>query len=106
MAAGGTGTDEDVAFHRLLCRMARNQVLLQLHDQIVAVLRESRNPVQGVRGRSVSSLQEHQGILAAVATGEAELARERMVAHLTAVATTLATLQRDKSATKVSWEDS
>ncbi len=93
VAAGRTGTDADLAFHRLLYRMARNPVLLHLHDSLAVVLYAGRERVHAVPGRSAASLQEHEAILAAVEAREAEQARDRMAVHLTAVGHVLAAVQ-------------
>jgi GntR family transcriptional regulator, transcriptional repressor for pyruvate dehydrogenase complex len=93
VAAGRTGTGEDIAFHRLLCRMARNAVLLQLHDSFADVLHAGRELVSAMPGRPLVSLREHEAILAAVEAREVDHAQERMAAHLTAVGKVLATVQ-------------
>ena len=93
VAAGRTGTDADMAFHRLLCRMARNAVLLQLQDGLAVVLRAGRDLVRALPGRPPASLREHEAILAAIEAREPDHAQERMVAHLTAVRAALAALQ-------------
>ncbi len=98
VAEGGTGTDADLAFHRLLYVMARNSVLLHLRDSLAAVLSAGRHRVHAVPGRPQASLREHQTILAAVEARAADRAREGMTAHLTAVKATLAALQHDDPA--------
>ncbi len=92
LAAGETGTDADIGFHRLLCRMVRNAVLLQLHDGLAVALRAGRDLVRVLPDRPSASLREHEAILAAIEARDADLARECMIAHLTAVRTALAAL--------------
>lgn len=98
VAAGETGADADVAFHRLLCRMARNMVLLQLRDGLAVALRSSRDPVRTVPGRPLASVREHEAVLAAIEAREADLARKCMAAHLSAVGAALATFQGHRPA--------
>jgi GntR family transcriptional repressor for pyruvate dehydrogenase complex len=90
VAAGETGADADVAFHRLIWRMARNTVLLQLRDGLAVSLRFSRDLVRAVSGRRLASVREHEAILAAIETRKPDLARECMAAHLSAVGAALA----------------
>ncbi len=68
-------------------------MLLHLRDSLAEVLSASRHRVHAVPGRPQASLREHQTILAAVETREADRARECMTAHLTAVKATLTALQ-------------
>lgn len=98
VAGGGTGTDADLAFHRLLYVMARNPVLLHLRDSLAEVLSAARYRVHAVPGRPEASLREHEIILAAVEAREADRARAGMFTHLTAVKATLAALQHGDSA--------
>ena len=81
---GGSGTTEDLAFHHLLCRMARNPLLLQLRDGLVEALRAGRTLSLSVPGRAEASVREHETILAAVEARDADDAQARMLAHLTA----------------------
>ncbi len=92
VAAGGRGTEADVAFHTLLYQMAGNMVLEHLHAGLDAVLRAGRERVHAAPGRALASLREHQGIFAALAARDAAGARETMAGHLTAVSAVVAAL--------------
>lgn len=72
----------DAEFHLSLCRIQGNReiekVMLRLQDKVFRVVaRVSRTP-----GRSITSYEEHVGILDAIVRGEGELAATRVDEHL------------------------
>ncbi|QIN81498.1 FCD domain-containing protein [Rubrobacter tropicus] len=74
--------DADVAFHALLARAARNGVLLTMLDPVVDLLRASRRVSASRPGNARRALGEHERILAAVESGDADGARDEMRSHL------------------------
>ncbi len=83
---GENWTAGDLAFHRELTRAAENAVLQHIVDGLAEVLRAGREALErSSPGRPRDSLQEHQGILSAIAAHNAPLAEQQMAAHLESV---------------------
>lgn len=82
LAAGGTAAQEDVDFHALIARMARNRVL----GAAVALIRQDTqlSPVLEYIRRRVKSMVyiDHQRIAEAIADGRADDARAIMTEHI------------------------
>lgn len=74
--------DADVAFHALLARAARNDVLLAILEPAVDLLRASRQVSAARPGNAPRALGEHERILERVQGGDADGARAEMRAHL------------------------
>lgn len=74
--------DADVAFHALLARAARNDVLLAILEPAVDLLRASRRITAARPGNAPRALDEHERILERVQKGDADGARAEMRAHL------------------------
>ena len=85
IAQGKPFVDEDTAFHYTLARAADNRILLQLHNVILDVLRESRQSYLHVPNRAEMSLRGHEAILAAVIARDGEAAHSASLAHITEV---------------------
>ena len=74
--------DADVEFHASLARAARNGVLLTMLEPVVDLLRASRQVSAARPGNARRALGEHEKILSAVESGDAEGARREMRGHL------------------------
>jgi len=80
--AGGTGIEEDTAFHYRLATVSKNRVIPRVMDVLMELLLESRRrSLQGV-GRAEKSLDGHRRILAAVKQRDGEAAAASMRQHL------------------------
>jgi GntR family transcriptional repressor for pyruvate dehydrogenase complex len=77
--------DADIAFHRAVIRAGGNRVLSRMTEPIHQALAAARRPLARPGLRFERSLPEHQRILAAIAAGDPEAARESMRAHLSTV---------------------
>src|SRR5918998_3271231 len=71
-----------VAFHALLARTTRNEVLLTMLEPVVDLLRASRRVSAARPGNALRALGEHERILRRVEAKDACGAREEMRAHL------------------------
>lgn len=80
--APGGYVDADVAFHALLARAARNDVLLTMLEPTVELLRAGRRFSAARPGNARRALGEHERILERVEDGDADGARAEMRAHL------------------------
>ena len=80
-------------FHSALQEIAGNRYLSQLIDDTRKVIKLTRRDSLLAAGRVIQSLEEHRGILAAIEAGNAELAGQRMHAHLLAGRQAIAKLQ-------------
>ncbi len=84
IAAGGTGMEEDSAFHSMVAQAAKNKVILKLNDSIVGSLRETRERSLQTHGRPARSLAGHRKILEAIRAKNPARARRAMLEHLRA----------------------
>ena len=82
VAAGGTGIDEDTAFHFAIARAAHNNLILVIVHHINDALRESREWSLRARTGAQRSIHHHHNILAAIAGHDALAAQTAMAAHL------------------------
>jgi GntR family transcriptional repressor for pyruvate dehydrogenase complex len=82
VAAGRSGTEEDLEFHAAVSRAAGNGVLRRILDDLGAALREQREKSRRAPARWVTSVEEHRAILAAIEAHDAEAAEQRMRDHL------------------------
>lgn len=82
IASGGSGRDEDSAFHATLARISGNSVLFDLVEGIADIIAESRADYLLTEERRMASLTAHESILAAVESGDADAARRAMADHL------------------------
>ncbi|HLQ61593.1 MAG TPA: FadR/GntR family transcriptional regulator [Candidatus Acidoferrales bacterium] len=80
--SGGTGLEEDTAFHYGIASAARNPVLLRMIDTVMDLLREVRQRSLQQGGRPLRSLAGHRAILEALRSGDATAARSSMLRHL------------------------
>ena len=89
-AAADLGAEErfhraDVAFHRALLAAGHNRALQLATEPLQAALCTARRPLARPDLRQERGLPEHQRILAAVAQGDPDAAREAMEDHLDTV---------------------
>ena len=82
IATGGSGRDEDSAFHATLARISGNSVLFELVEGIADIIAESRADYLQSEERRMASLTAHEHILAAVESGDGDAARRAMADHL------------------------
>jgi GntR family transcriptional repressor for pyruvate dehydrogenase complex len=87
--AGGLAIDEDTAFHDMIARASRNQVVLKVIDVLMDLLREGRERSLQVRGRPQRSLRGHRQILDAIRRRDPEGAARAMQVHLEQIEETL-----------------
>jgi GntR family transcriptional repressor for pyruvate dehydrogenase complex len=80
--SGGLAMEEDSAFHDMIARVARNQVVLKVIDVLMDLLREGRERSLQVKGRPQRSLRGHRQILEAIRRHDAEAAERAMLNHL------------------------
>jgi GntR family transcriptional repressor for pyruvate dehydrogenase complex len=77
--------EADVAFHAALVEATGNLALLALVRRVDAALLAARYPLARPAYRRTRALPEHEAILSAVRSGDAEAARAAMRAHLDTV---------------------
>ncbi len=82
LEAGGLAIEEDSAFHDMIARASRNQVVLKVIDVLMDLLREGRERSLQVRGRPQRSLRGHRQILDAIRRRDGEAAARAMLNHL------------------------
>lgn len=82
VAAGGSGIDEDTAFHFAIARASHNDLIMAIVAHINAALRETREWSLRARSGAQRSLQHHHNILTAIARHDAQAAQEAMAAHV------------------------
>ncbi len=80
----GVQAETNVAFHREIAAASGNPVLLQLLDVLAGVIREEQQAWPGPENRARFQ-REHEEILEALRQRQADLAVERMRAHLESV---------------------
>lgn len=89
LEAGGLAIEEDSAFHDLIARASRNQVVPKVLDALMDLLREGRERSLQGRGRPQRSLRGHRQILEAIRRREADAAARAMLNHLEQIEETL-----------------
>jgi GntR family transcriptional repressor for pyruvate dehydrogenase complex len=77
--------DADVAFHRAVIQATGNRALGRMTEPVHRALAAARRPLARPELRLERSLPEHRRILAAIADGDPDAAREAMRAHLATV---------------------
>ncbi|MEJ2287495.1 MAG: FadR/GntR family transcriptional regulator [Deinococcales bacterium] len=80
-----TFIEADNRFHVTLAVATQNHVIPRLLDSVVDLLQELRGHIFQVGGGPTRGQQHHRIILAAVEAGDAEAARNAMLAHLAQV---------------------
>lgn len=87
--AGQLAIDEDTAFHDMIARASRNEVVLKVVDVLMDLVREGRERSLQVRGRPEKSLRGHRQILDAIRRRDGEAAARAMLMHLEQIETIL-----------------
>ncbi len=87
--AGGLAIEEDSAFHDLIARASRNQVVPKVLDALMDLLREGRERSLQGRGRPQRSLRGHRQILDAIRRRDHGGAARAMLNHLEQIEETL-----------------
>src|SRR5579883_343377 len=82
VAAGGTGIDEDTAFHFAIARASHNDLVVTIIGHINASLRETREWSLRARSGAERSIRYHHNILAAIARHDPQAAQAAMAAHV------------------------
>ncbi|HCB47979.1 MAG TPA: FadR family transcriptional regulator [Chloroflexi bacterium] len=82
--------ERDTAFHQLIAKASRNQVLLIVLTSISPLLSESRRRTFVVPGELARARKWHQTIYAAIEAGDAEASRKAMAKHMKQVESGLA----------------
>jgi GntR family transcriptional repressor for pyruvate dehydrogenase complex len=80
--AGGVAIEEDNAFHDIIARASRNQVVLKVVDVLMELLRVGRERSLQVKGRPQRSLRGHRQILEAIRSRNGDAAARAMLNHL------------------------
>lgn len=89
LEAGGLAIEEDSAFHDMIARASRNQVVPKVLDALMDLLREGRERSLQGRGRPQRSLRGHRQILEAIRQRDAVQAARAMLNHLEQIEETL-----------------
>lgn len=89
LEAGGLAIEEDSAFHDMIARASRNQVVPKVLDALMDLLREGRERSLQGRGRPQRSLRGHRQILEAIRQRDATAAARAMLNHLEQIEETL-----------------
>lgn len=92
MVEAGENLDNDavlnetnMAFHREIAAASHNVVLAQLQEVLTNLFQREQRLILNIYGSRDKDHDEHEDILNAIRAGDAELARERMRAHLEGV---------------------
>jgi len=72
----------DLAFHNVILHASRNVFLGAMFEPLTRVLAERRRETSRVPEIQVHAIAEHQGVLDAISTGDAEKARMAMNSHM------------------------
>jgi GntR family transcriptional repressor for pyruvate dehydrogenase complex len=82
VAMGGTGIDEDTAFHFAIARASHNDLVVTIIGHINTSLRETREWSLRARSGAEASIRHHHNILAAIARHDPQAAQAAMAAHV------------------------
>lgn len=82
VAAGGTGLEQDTAFHFAIAQATHNDLLVTIVSYINEALRETREWSLRARSGTASSIGHHHRIHAAIAAHDADAAQAAMAEHL------------------------
>ncbi|WOF23687.1 FCD domain-containing protein [Microbacterium betulae] len=74
--------EADLAFHDVIIRAADNRILVASMRPLTSMLEATRSETSAVPQIRAHALAEHASILAAMAEGSAEAAREAMASHM------------------------
>lgn len=79
---GEIAIDEDTEFHNTIAHAAKNEVVLNVLEAFMDLLRESREHSLQVEGRLQKSLEGHRQILHAIERGDSAAAENAMRRHI------------------------
>lgn len=97
LAGKKTGTNPDQTLHNVLTKAAKNKILIGIMDNLMDSLSESRDKYLQVESRPEKSLARHKDILAAIKSGNSDLAEKMMRIHLEETETMLfEVLEKDR----------
>ncbi|HVC82961.1 MAG TPA: FadR/GntR family transcriptional regulator [Chloroflexota bacterium] len=82
IASGGTGLEQDTAFHLAIAEAAHNDLLVTIVKYINHAIRETREWSLRARSGTTNSVAHHHHILAAIAGHKPEAAQTAMAEHL------------------------
>jgi DNA-binding FadR family transcriptional regulator len=82
--------ENDLAFHRVLAEASRNQLYLKMHDTVAGSVAVARQATIAVPGGAQLAALEHERIVDAVVSRDAERAREAMRQHIESTISALA----------------
>lgn len=88
---------DEIAFHRLIARQTHNPVLVLMLDFVETLLEDFKQILNPDSAFMLSVLEAHETIHAAVAAGDAQLASDRMLAHVIDVETHLSRLKTSRA---------
>ncbi|HXT37866.1 MAG TPA: FadR/GntR family transcriptional regulator [Chloroflexota bacterium] len=82
IAGGGTGLEQDTAFHLAIAEAAHNDLLVTIVNYINHAIRETREWSLRARSGTTNSVAHHHHILTAIAGHKPEAAQTAMAEHL------------------------
>ncbi len=83
--SGAAGMKEDTAFHFLIAEATGNEVLLRIVDNLMNLLRKTRETSLQHAERPARSLKQHRAILRAIEARDPAAAERRMRDHIRAI---------------------
>ena len=95
---------DEIAFHRLIARQTENPILILMLDFVETLLEDFKTILKPDAGFMQSVLQAHESIHTAIAAGDAKLASDQMLTHVTEVETYLARLKKSRAGKQL-WEN-
>lgn len=95
---------DEIAFHRLIARQTENPILILMLDFVETLLEDFKKILKPDAGFMQSVLEAHESIYAAISAGDATLASDQMLAHVTDVETYLARLKKSRVGKQL-WEN-
>jgi GntR family transcriptional repressor for pyruvate dehydrogenase complex len=75
-------SEADLEFHRMLSQFSRNSILAQFAEVILKLGLETRHKTAETLEARQRATRDHQAIVAALATGDPDLAAKAMLAHM------------------------
>jgi GntR family transcriptional regulator, transcriptional repressor for pyruvate dehydrogenase complex len=95
---------DEIAFHRLIAIQTGNPILILMLNFVETLLEDFKKILKPDETFMKSVLLAHEGILAAIADGNAPLASRLMLAHVVDVETYLSRLKKSRAGKKL-WEN-
>ena len=80
--SGDIAMKADTSFHFLLAEAAGNEILIRIMDNLMDLLRETREASLQRGGRPMQSLKQHRAILRAIENRDPKMAFRRMEEHV------------------------